>query len=66
MDFKKFDKICVLILAIIIILQGLLLIFGWNHPVYFVPLGLGDFLSILFWIILAFNIGAIVDNKYCK
>lgn len=65
MNFKKFDKICVLILGIIIILQGLMLIFNVNNygTIYF---RLSDLLFIVFWIVLAFNIGAIVDNKYLK
>lgn len=66
MKFEKFNKICVIGLVIIILLQVLFLIFGINIVVGIVNWGLSDILSIIFWIVLAVNIGAVVDYKYLE
>jgi len=66
MKFEEFDKMCIIVLIGIIILQLILLVYNISFVVGIVNIELSDLLFILFWIVLAFNIGAIVDNVYLE
>lgn len=63
---NKYDvrKFCLLILAVICIVQGILLITGNSH-LYAINIDFGVFevLEILFWCILAFDIGIALSEK---
>lgn len=66
MNYKKFDKIVILILGVLLIIEGLLLIFNIKGFTYTIEFTLFDLVSIIFCIMMGFNVGAFISYKYLK
>lgn len=65
---KKISRIFLIILAVIVIIQGILLIVNFNpfSVIVHTEVGLFEYLSIVFWAIIFIEIGTIIGVKYLK
>lgn len=65
---KKVSRIFLIILAVIVIIQGILLIVNFNpfSVIVHTEVGLFEYLSIVFCAIIFIEIGTIIGVKYLK